>query len=112
VQIFSGHGLSAGSIRGSGAGDQERWAHICWGRAESAVVGGVSHVGTAIQSSGKFRLTDVRQRIRQGQQKEEELVIDPYCLRSWEALEKLGRVETWLKAGAYDNELRPVSYDV
>src|SRR5262249_57162855 len=49
----------------------------------------------------------------QGERREEELVLDVRLFeemgRRWE---KVGRVERWLKSGAYDNELSRFRYDV
>src|SRR5262249_5665018 len=65
------------------------------------------------KAAGEVPIEDLKQRIEQAQRKEEELVVDPGLFeelgRRWE---KLGRVETWLKAGTYDNELSRFRYDV
>src|SRR5271170_4337427 len=65
------------------------------------------------KAGGETSLAELRQRIRQGQRKEEELALEA---RLFEELgkrwEKVGRVESWLKAGAYDNELSRFRYDV
>jgi amino acid adenylation domain-containing protein len=56
---------------------------------------------------------ELRQAIEQGQRKEEELVIDPGLFdEMWRGCKRVGRVEKWLKAGAYDNELSRFRYDV
>ena len=58
-------------------------------------------------------VADLRQRVRWGQRKEKELVLDVKLFeelgRRWE---KVGRVGSWLKSGAYDNELSRFRYDV
>src|SRR5262249_49366428 len=58
-------------------------------------------------------LGELRQRIRQAERHEEELVVDPRLFeevgRRWA---KVGRVVTELKAGSYDNELSRFRYDV
>ena len=58
-------------------------------------------------------VTELRQRVRQGRRKEEELVVDrglfKELVRRWE---RLARVETSLKTGSYDNELSRFRYDV
>src|SRR5215468_4185565 len=60
-----------------------------------------------------MRVEELRRRVRQGERKEEELVLDGRLFEEmgmrWE---KVGRGEKWLKAGAYDNELSRFRYDV
>jgi amino acid adenylation domain-containing protein len=57
--------------------------------------------------------TELRRRIIEAQQKEEELVLDPQLFeelgRAWE---KLGRAEISVKPGSYDNELTRFRFDV
>jgi len=64
------------------------------------------------KAAGETPTEELRQRVQQGQWTEDELVVDPRLFeelgRRWE---KLGRVEVWLKAGAYDNELSRFRYD-
>ena len=58
-------------------------------------------------------IEELRQRVVQGQRKEEELVLDARLFKELgKRWEKLGRVETLLKAGAYNNELSRFRYDV
>src|SRR5262249_33559077 len=56
---------------------------------------------------------ELRQRVRQAERNEEELVVDPGLFselgRRWT---KVGRVESLPKAGSYDNELSRFRYDV
>lgn len=58
-------------------------------------------------------LEQLRQRVAQSHQAEEELIVSPALFhemgRRWE---KIGNIETALKAGAYDNELSRFRYDV
>src|SRR5262249_56609722 len=65
------------------------------------------------KASGEMSVEELRRRIRQGERREEELGLD---VRLFEELgrrwERVGRVERWLKAGAYDNELSRFRYDV
>jgi thioesterase domain-containing protein/ubiquinone/menaquinone biosynthesis C-methylase UbiE/acyl carrier protein len=61
----------------------------------------------------ELSLAELQQRIGQAQGKEEELLVDPALFselaRRWP---KLGRLQTSLKAGHYDNELSRFRYDV
>ena len=56
---------------------------------------------------------ELQRRIKQGERKEEELVIEARLFdelgKRWR---KVGRVEKWLKSGVYDNELSRFRYDV
>src|SRR5262249_14800120 len=65
------------------------------------------------KASGEMTIEELWRRIRQGERKGEELVLDGRLFeemgRRWE---KVGRVEWWLKSGAYDNELSKFRYDV
>src|SRR5262249_13415794 len=65
------------------------------------------------KAAGEMSVEELRRRIRQGERREEELVLDVRLFeemgRRWE---KVGRVERWLKSGAYDNELSRFRYDV
>ena len=65
------------------------------------------------KAAGVMGLGELRDRIRKGQRSEKELVLDA---RLFEELgwrwAKVARVESWLKAGAYDNELSRFRYDV
>ena len=65
------------------------------------------------KAAGKISVGEVRERIRRGQQKEEELVIDAHLFEELgQRWEKLGRVRCWPKTGAYNNELSRFRYDV
>src|SRR4029077_7352596 len=65
------------------------------------------------KASGQMLVEELQQRIGQAQRNDKELVIDPALFgelgRRWE---KIGWVNTALKAGSYDNELSRFRYDV
>jgi pristinamycin I synthase-3/4 len=65
------------------------------------------------KAADEMSLPELRHRISRAQHNEAELVVDPALFeelgRRWV---KVGRVEKWLKAGAYDNELSRFRYDV
>ena len=88
--------------------------HIFVGDVRSLPLLEAYHTSVQVyKASKKMLIADLRPRIRQALWKEEELAID---FRLFEELgrcrKKLGRVEGWLKAGAYDNELSRFRYDV
>ncbi len=65
------------------------------------------------KASGETKLESLRQRISQARRNEEELVLAPEWFEDLpRRIEKAGRVETFLKAGTYDNELSRFRYDV
>jgi amino acid adenylation domain-containing protein len=91
-----------------------RGGHIFVGDVRSLPLLEAYHTSVQLyRAGGGMGLEELRQRVRQGQRKEEELVVD---VRLFEELrrrwEKVGRLERWLKAGAYDNELSRFRYDV
>jgi len=92
-----------------------RWGgHIFVGDVRALPLLDAYHTSVQMyKAAGEMAVVELKQRVRQGQQKEEELVVDARLFeelgRRWE---KVGRVETWLKAGAYDNELSRFRYDV
>ncbi|MGH7746762.1 MAG: methyltransferase domain-containing protein, partial [Candidatus Dormibacteria bacterium] len=89
----------------------QRGGHIFIGDVRSLALLEAYHASVQI-AKGSVE-GDVGQRIKQGQRMEKELVLDADLFeelgRRWE---KVGRVEKWLKAGAYDNELSRFRYDV
>jgi amino acid adenylation domain-containing protein len=91
-----------------------RGGHIFVGDVRSLPLLEAYHTSVQLyKADGELSVKELRQRIQQGQRKEEELVIDPRLFeelaRRWE---KLGRAEIGLKAGMYDNELSRFRYDV
>jgi amino acid adenylation domain-containing protein len=91
-----------------------RGGHIFVGDVRSLPLLEAHHTSVQLyKAAGEMSVEELRKHIRQGQQKEKELVVDPELFeklgRRWE---KLGRVETWLKAGAYDNEISRFRYDI
>jgi amino acid adenylation domain-containing protein/non-ribosomal peptide synthase protein (TIGR01720 family) len=65
------------------------------------------------KAPAELTLAELAQRIRQAQRQDKELVVDPALFSEWGwGGLKVGRVETALKAGAYDNELSRFRYDV
>ncbi|HEY2306853.1 MAG TPA: condensation domain-containing protein, partial [Streptosporangiaceae bacterium] len=91
-----------------------RGGHVFVGDVRSLPLLEAYHTSVELyRSPGELPLGDLRQRIGQAQLNEKELLVDPALFselgRRWE---KLGRVETSLKAGSYDNELSRFRYDV
>jgi amino acid adenylation domain-containing protein len=72
------------------------------------------HTSVQLYSAGgETSIAELRQRISQRQRKEEELVVEAgFFEELGKRCEKVGRVQIWLKAGAYDNELSRFRYDV
>jgi amino acid adenylation domain-containing protein/non-ribosomal peptide synthase protein (TIGR01720 family) len=65
------------------------------------------------KASNETPLEKLRQNINQARQAEEELIVSPVLFQELgRRYEKIGRVQTTLKAGAYDNELSRFRYDV
>ena len=88
--------------------------HIFVGDVRSLALLEAYHASVQLyKAHGDVPVEEVRQRIRQAQRREEELVLDPVLFeelgRRWK---KLGRIQTWLKGGVYDNELSRFRYDV
>jgi pristinamycin I synthase 3 and 4 len=92
----------------------QRGGHIFVGDVRSLPLLEAYHASVELyKAAGETPVGELRRRVRQGKWKEDELSVDARLFeelgRRWE---KLGRVETWLKAGAYDNELSRFRYDV
>ncbi|MCA1702416.1 MAG: condensation domain-containing protein, partial [Actinobacteria bacterium] len=88
--------------------------HIFVGDVRSLPLLEAYHTSVQVyKAADQMVLGELQQHISQAQRHEEELVVDPVLFdelgRRWE---KVGRVETRLKAGAYDNELSRFRYDV
>src|SRR5262249_15635835 len=91
-----------------------RGGHIFVGDVRSLPLLEAYHTSVEMyKAAGEMSVEELRRRVRQGERKEEELVLDGRLFEEmgmrWE---KVGRVEKWLKAGAYDNELSRFRYDV
>ena len=91
-----------------------RGGHIFVGDLRSLPLLGAYHSSVQLYKAPRqMLLGELQQRIAQAQRNEKELLVDPALFdelgRRWE---KVGRVETSLKAGSYDNELSRFRYDV
>ena len=91
-----------------------RGGYIFVGDLRSLPLLGAYHSSVQLYKAPKqMLLGELQQRIAQAQRNEKELLVDPALFgelgRRWE---KVGRVETSLKAGSYDNELSRFRYDV
>src|SRR5262249_48810800 len=101
-------------VMGEAARVTRRGGHIFVGDVRSLPLQEAYQASVELyKAGGETPIEELRRRVAEGQRKEEELLLDS---RLFEELgkrwEKLGRVETWLKAGAYDNELSRFRYDV
>ena len=88
--------------------------HIFVGDVRSFPLLEAYHASVQIyRGADDMSLIDLRRRIKNAVTNEEELTVDPALFdeigRRWE---KIGCVKTFLKAGAYDNELSRFRYDV
>ena len=91
-----------------------RGGHIFVGDLRSLPLLGAYHTSVQLSKAPRqMLLGELQQRIAQAQRNEKELLVDPALFgelgRRWE---KVGRVETSLKGGSYDNELSRFRYDV
>ena len=91
-----------------------RGGYIFVGDLRSLPLLGAYHSSVQLYKAPKqMLLGELQQRIAQAQRNEKELLVDPALFgelgRRWK---KVGRVETSLKAGSYDNELSRFRYDV
>src|SRR5262249_4046904 len=91
-----------------------RGGHVFVGDVRSLALLEAYHTSVGLyKAAGEMSVEELRRRVRQGERKEEELVLDGRLFeemgRRWE---RLGRVERWLKSGDYDNELSRFRYDV
>ena len=88
--------------------------HIFVGDVRSFPLLEAYHTSVQLHKAGEeIHLADLRRRVLQATNSEEELLVDP-ALFTELALrrQKIGRADAALKAGAYDNELSRFRYDV
>jgi pristinamycin I synthase-3/4 len=92
----------------------QREGHIFLGDVRSLPLLEAFHTSVQLQrAQSTMDLAELRQRINQARQNEEELVVDPaFFVELAKRWERVGRVDIALKAGAYDNELNRFRYDV
>ena len=88
--------------------------HIFVGDVRNLALLEAYHASVQIYKAGdEIAKEELQRRIKQGERKEEELVIEARLFdelgKRWR---KVGRVEKWLKSGVYDNELSRFRYDV
>ncbi len=91
-----------------------RAGHVFVGDVRNLHLLGAYDTSVQLHRSGAAdSLDELRQRVAQARQREEELLLDPALFEELgRRSEKVGRVEASLKAGAYDNELNRFRYDV
>ena len=91
-----------------------RGGHIFIGDVRSLPLLKAYHTSVQLHKAARDLSTaELRHRVWLGERNEKELVVDPKLFEEFgQQWEKIGRVETWLKAGAYDNELSRFRYDV
>ncbi|HEY2113545.1 MAG TPA: amino acid adenylation domain-containing protein [Candidatus Angelobacter sp.] len=91
-----------------------RGGHVFIGDVRSYTLLEAYHTSVQLYKAGEeTHLTDLRRRIVQEMNAEDELLIDPVLFTELaHRRPKIGRADAALKAGAYDNELSRFRYDV
>jgi amino acid adenylation domain-containing protein len=91
-----------------------RGGHIFVGDVRSLPLLEAYHTSVQMyKAAGEMAVGELKQRVWQRLQREEELVVDAKLFEEFgRRCGKVGWVETWLKAGTYDNELSRFRYDV